>query len=148
MRSVKAAELFIKGYNCAQSVFMAYSDITGLSLDEAAKIASGFGGGIGGIREVCGAFSGMVLAYNYLYGYTDPQNAEEKNRVYSDIQNLEGSFKSKIGSIICKDILKSGISIDDMNEQEQEYCKLRPCAKLVITAVKTLEIFIENNPSK
>ena len=68
MHSIKAAEYFIKGYNCAQSVFIAFSDLTGMNIETAAKISSGFGGGMGGLREISGAFSGIVLVYNYIYG--------------------------------------------------------------------------------
>ena len=145
MHSIKAAEYFIKGYNCAQSVFIAFSDLTGMNIETAAKISSGFGGGMGGLREVCGAFSGMVLVYNYIYGYNNPTDMVEKNRVYNDIQKLAEMFKNKTGNIICREILKSNIDISDMTESEKVYCQKKPCAKLVISAAKVLDDFISEN---
>ena len=69
---MKAAELFLGGYNCAQSVVVAFCDVTGLEVDFAAKLASSFGGGMGRMREVCGAVSGMLMVLGLLYGYDTP----------------------------------------------------------------------------
>ena len=68
-RAEKAAKLFLEGYNCAQAVFVAYSDLTGLTPEYAARLASSFGGGMGRLREVCGAVSGMFMVAGVLYGY-------------------------------------------------------------------------------
>lgn len=146
MHSIKAAELFVEGYNCAQSVFIAFADVLGLDKDTAAKASSGFGGGIGGLREVCGAFNGMVMVYNSLYGYTNPVNGAEKSRVYGDIQLLAEQFKANTGNLICREILKNGVDTSGMSDAEKSYCEKRPCAKLVITAAKVLDNFIENHP--
>ena len=89
-RPDKAEELFRKGYNCSQSVFAAFADVLGMSVEEAAKIASPFGAGFGKLREVCGAVSGMTLAAGYLKGYDDPADYESKKELYKLI--LEGMF--------------------------------------------------------
>ena len=68
-RDLYAAELFLKGYNCAQAVAVAFCDVTGLEESFAAKMASSFGGGMGRMREVCGAVSGMLMVAGLLYGY-------------------------------------------------------------------------------
>ena len=79
MEHAKEAErLFMEGYNCAQAVFCAFRDQTGLGLEAAARLASSFGGGIGRLREVCGAVSGALLALGMLRGYDDPQDAAAK----------------------------------------------------------------------
>ena len=77
-RGDKAKELFQSGYNCSQSVLIAFSDITGLSEETSAMIASGFGGGMGRMREVCGAVSGMFMVAGFLYGTTDKDGEAEK----------------------------------------------------------------------
>ena len=69
--SQKAKELFLQGYNCAQAVFIAFSDLTGYDVDDAARISSSFGGGMGRLREVCGAVSGAFMVAGCLYGYAD-----------------------------------------------------------------------------
>ena len=65
--SIHAAELFLDGYNCAQAVAVAYCDLTGLTPDFSARMASSFGGGMGRRREVCGAVSGMFMVARLLY---------------------------------------------------------------------------------
>ncbi|MBP1548647.1 MAG: C_GCAxxG_C_C family protein, partial [Oscillospiraceae bacterium] len=77
-RGDKAKALFESGYNCAQATLIAFTDITGLSEETSAMIASGFGGGMGRMREVCGAVSGMFMAANMIFGYSDPKAFEEK----------------------------------------------------------------------
>ena len=103
--STYAAQLFVGGYNCAQAVAVAFSDVTGLDEKFSAKIASSFGGGMGRMREVCGAVSGMLLVAGHLYGYDGPNDGEEKMAHYALVQELAGKFREKAGSIICREIL-------------------------------------------
>ena len=78
---MKAAELFLSGYNCAQAVAVAFCDVTGLDEKFTAKTISAFGGGMGRLREVCGAVSGMFMVLSYLYGYDDPNASAEKKQL-------------------------------------------------------------------
>ena len=89
----KAEELFRKGYNCSQSVFAAFADVLGMTVEEAAKIASPFGAGFGKLREVCGAVSGMTLLAGYLKGYDDPADYESKKELYRLIQRMCADFE-------------------------------------------------------
>ena len=93
-RAEQAAKLFYEGYNCAQAVTVAFSDLTGLTAQQAAKLASGFGGGMGRMREVCGAVSGMLMVYSQLYGYEAP-NPEAQKEVYGTVQALAGKFRER-----------------------------------------------------
>ena len=81
-RADKAAKLFLEGYNCAQAVAVAYSDLLGLTPEYTAKLASSFGGGFGRLREVCGAVSGMVMVLGALYGYDNADAEEAKKAGY------------------------------------------------------------------
>ena len=90
-RADRAEELFRQGYNCGQSVFAAFADVLGMSVEEAAKIASPFGAGFGKLREVCGAVSGMTLVTGYLKGYSDPADYESKKEVYALHRCLQDS---------------------------------------------------------
>jgi C_GCAxxG_C_C family probable redox protein len=101
----KARELFESGYNCSQAVFGAFSDLTGLDIDTAMKLSSSFGGGMGRLREVCGAVSGMFMVLGMLYGYSDPDDKEAKSEHYKRIQALAGEFKQIHGSIVCRELL-------------------------------------------
>ena len=141
-----AADLFIEGYNCAQSVFMAFCDLTGFTKEEAAKISSTFGAGIGGYREVCGAVSGMALVLGHLYGYDSPTDQETKKKTYSEIHSLLEQFEEKNGSIICRELLKN-ITVDkNPSPRTAEYYAKRPCARFVMVAAELLDDFIAKNP--
>ena len=95
-----AKELFNKGYNCSQSVFAAFCDETGFGFEDALKISSSFGGGMGKLREVCGAVSGMFMVVGIKYGYTRTGDTQEKTEHYRLIQSLAKQFEEKNNSII------------------------------------------------
>ena len=107
VRGDKAYELFLSGYNCTQAVIGAFADVIGMDFDTAVRFASGFGGGMGRLREVCGTFSGAVIVVNALYGYSDPKNVQAKAELYSRIQELAAQFRRDNGSIICKELLRA-----------------------------------------
>ena len=101
----RAERLFLSGYNCAQSVVAAYAEQLGMTVEQAARLASGFGGGIGRLRETCGAVSGMVLIASALRGYESPTDQEEKKRTYAMVQQLVETFRIKNGAILCRELL-------------------------------------------
>ena len=147
-RATKAAELFLEGYNCAQAVAVAYSDLLGLAPDYTAKLASSFGGGFGRLREVCGAVSGMVMVLGALYGYDNADADEDKKAHYTLVQELAGKFQAENGSIICRDILKNPPSDPAPSPRTAEYYAQRPCARMVYSAAKILEDYIQAHPVK
>ena len=145
--SMKAAELFLAGSNCAQAVVVAYCDLTGLEPSFAAKMSSSFGGGMGRLREVCGAVSGMLMVAGLLYGYDDPgENDCNKKEHYRLVQELAGKFREEIGSIVCREILKNPSTDPNPTPRTAEFYKVRPCARMVITAAKILDEYIEAHP--
>ena len=143
---LKAAELFLSGYNCAQAVAVAFTDVTGLTEAQAAKMASAFGGGMGRMREVCGAVSGMLMVLSYVYGYDTPGDDISKKRLYGQVQALAAAFRAENGSIICREILKNPPSDPNPTPRTAEFYAKRPCAQMVMTAARLLEQFMEENP--
>ncbi len=143
--STQAAEFFMNGYNCAQAVAMAFSDITGLSEKVTAKMISSFGGGMGRMREVCGAVSGMLFVAGILYGYDAP-NQEAQMAHYARVQELAGKFKETAGSIVCREILKNPPSDHKPTPRTEEFYKQRPCVRLVILAAQILDEYITAHP--
>lgn len=128
----KAKTLFEEGYNCAQAVFGAFSDVTGIGFETSLKLSSGFGGGMGRMREVCGAVSGMFMVLDALEGYTSPTDNEAKKELYAKIQKLAGEFKAENGSIICRELLGgTPSSTPKPTERSPEFYKKRPCGELV-----------------
>ena len=143
--SMQAAELFLEGYNCAQAVAVAFCDVTGMDKKVAGKLASSFGGGMGRMREVCGAVSGMLMVAGHLYGYDSP-NPEEQKKHYALVQELAGKFREQAGSIVCREILKNPPSDPNPTPRTEEFYKVRPCARLVILAAQILDEYIASHP--
>ena len=141
-RAECAAELFLRGYNCAQAVAVAFSDLTGLTPELSAKMASSFGGGMGRMREVCGAVSGMLMVTSLLYGYDQPEDEQGKKALYKLVQELAGQFREKNGSIICRELLKNPPSDPNPSPRTAEYYRQRPCAAMVYTAAQILDDYI------
>ena len=141
-----AKELFKRGYNCSQSVLVAFCDETGLDIEDALKISSSFGGGMGRLREVCGAVSGMFMVVGMKYGYTDPTDKQKKSEHYNLIQSLAKQFEQSNQSIICRDLLKinSKHDVPIREDRTEAYYKTRPCAELVEYAAQILDEYIEN----
>ena len=142
----RAVELFVEGYNCAQAVAAAFGDLTGLDEKTAARMASCFGGGMGRMREVCGAVSGMLLVAGLLYGYDDPKATKEKRELYTQVQAMAGQFREELGSIVCRDLLKNPPSDPNPTPRTEQFYKDRPCARMVATAARIMDEFIESHP--
>ena len=145
VRGEKAEALFLQGYTCAQAVLLAFEDITGLEHTTAAKLSSGFGGGMGRLREVCGAVSGMFMVYDLVCGYAEPGDMDAKKRTYADIRELAARFSAQSGgSIVCRELL-AGVQTTAGGDPEQrtpEYYKKRPCPRLVALAADVLEEYL------
>lgn len=143
---MKAAELFLGGYNCAQSVAVAFCDVTGLEEKTAARMVSAFGGGMGRLREVCGAVSGMFFVLSFLYGYDSPGDDESKKKLYTEVQELAAKFRETCGSIICREILNNPPSDPNPSPRTAQYYKTRPCARMVLVAGQLMDEFIAAHP--
>ena len=143
----KALAYFKEGFNCSQAVMLAFCDVMGMDEKTALKISSSFGGGIGRMREVCGAVSGMFMVAGMLYGYTDADDRDGKNNHYKRIQQLAGKFRELYGSYICRELLKDVSYTTDhiSTERTPEFYKLRPCERMVCDAARLMDEYIENN---
>ena len=137
----KAKRLFKEGgYNCCQAVVLAYNDIFGIDDETAAALSSGFGGGMGRMREVCGSVSGMVMLAGLIKPANDPSVKEWRTANYALVQEMAGEFKAVNGSLVCKELLglvPMGSSAQAPKESPEpsdrtpEYYKKRPCEELV-----------------
>ena len=134
----RAYDLFLEGYNCAQAAFCAFGDDTGMDREAAARLASSFGGGMGRLREVCGAVSGALLALGVLRGYADPADPQAKKDHYRLVQEFARRFREKNGAIVCRELL-SGVQTTPGGEPEPrtpEFYKKRPCPALIRQAAE------------
>lgn len=144
-RKEKAFSYFRQGYNCAQAVAMAFADEVKMDEKTLAKLASSFGGGMGRLREVCGAVSGMFLIYGIIQGYDDPNDREGKTQQYRIVQEMAEEFKNIHGSIVCREILKKPEGPDPFipDERTESYYAARPCENCVADATEILENFLK-----
>ena len=144
-----ARELFLQGYNCAQAVACAFSDVLGYDMDTLARMASSFGGGLGRLRETCGAVSAAALVLGIVKGYDDPADHEAKKRHYALVRAFADRFKQKDASIQCRELLTlAGLMPASGGEPEprsEEFYRKRPCPRLVYDAAQILDemLFIE-----
>ena len=140
---------FMKGYNCSQSVVLAFADM--IDIDEAtlSKLSSSFGGGMGRLREVCGSVSGMFMVAGLLYGYDGPETGQVKADHYARIQELAKRFEEKHGSIVCRELLGLTVrhDIPVPEARTSEYYKKRPCPEIIGDAAEILEQFINEQNS-
>ena len=146
VRAKKAMDLFGQGYNCAQAVFLSFLDEMDMDETVAKKLSSSFGGGMGRLREVCGAVSGMFMVAGALYGYDSPTEAAPKSEHYARIQELAKEFEKENGSIVCRELLGLTQKKDEPTPEQrtEEYYKKRPCKELVGMAAAIMDEYMEN----
>lgn len=143
-RVEKAVTLFKQGFNCSQSVFAACADIYGIE-DEtlALRLSASFGGGIGRMRQTCGAACGMFMLAGLQSGSITPHDIDGKKQNYALVQNLAAQFKADNGSLICAELL--GIMPKPQEPtpeaRTEAYYQKRPCVDMVANAVR---IFLNN----
>lgn len=135
----KAVSLFKEGYNCSQSVVAAFADMYGFTEEQALKMSAAFGGGIGRMRETCGAACGMFLLAGLEKGAVSGSDREGKAATYALVQQLAEKFKAENGSLRCADLLglsKKEPIVSTPEARTEAYYAKRPCAKMVETAAQ------------
>lgn len=156
-RVTLAENLFRQGYNCAQAVTAAFADVYGLTTEQALRVSASFGGGIGRMREVCGAASGMFILAGLDCGSAEPGDAAGKEYNYRVVQQLAAEFHRRNGSIICGELLGlrpigSGGGVGSAHqadspvpaERTNEYYRKRPCIQMVAEAVRIYSEYLQN----
>lgn len=141
----RAENLFKEGYNCSQSVFAAFAPDFGMSFEDAVKFSSGLGGGVGRLREVCGAVTGMALVLSLKYGEYDPKDHEAKMSLYSKIQFVAEEFRKVNGAIVCRELLGNNEHSPVPSPRNDEFFHKRPCVQMVGSAAEILEKFFRDN---
>jgi C_GCAxxG_C_C family probable redox protein len=147
-RVARAVDYFMQGFGCCQSVVAAFSDLYGLDEAMALRIGAGFGGGVGRMRMMCGAVSGLVVLAGLDCGQTDGSNREGKSECYKVVQDLLAQFKADNGSVICAEILglkgyEKAQSSYVASPRTAEYYKSRPCAAKVESAARIFANYLK-----
>ncbi len=138
---------FMKGYNCSQSVVLAFADMLPVNESDLLKMASSFGGGMGRLREVCGSVSGMFIVIGLLYGDDGPETGPVKAEHYKRVQELAHRFEEKHGSIVCRELLGLNVKREAPTPEARtkEYYKKRPCPEIIGDAAEILEEYIKES---
>ena len=147
VRAQRAIELFKQGFNCSQAVFASCADLYGITDEQLAlRLSASFGGGMGRMRLVCGAASGMFMLAGLQNGSCTPHDNEGKMANYALVQDLAGQFKSKYGSLICAELLGLAPRPEDPRpaERTQQYYEKRPCPEMIAEAVRIVLRTVDN----
>lgn len=148
-RVQRAVDNFMQGYGCAQSVVAAFADLYGFSDIQAKRIAAGFGGGVGRLRMMCGAVSGMVILAGMDCGQVEGSDREGKTACYRIVQALLKTFEERNGSVVCAELLgingltKAQPTSPVASERTPEYYKKRPCAAKVESAARIFAEYLQ-----
>ncbi len=146
-RAERAAALFREGYNCAQSVVLAYADVVETDPALLATVAASFGGGMGRLREVCGAVSGMAMLAGFISPCPTADNPTAKKENYSLVQNFAEQFRAINGNIVCRKLL--GLEVErecpTPSPRTETYYKKRPCAEYVADAARIVGEYLNSN---
>ncbi len=146
-----AKQYFLQGYNCSQSVLLAFCDDLGFDEQTALMLASPFGGGMGRLREVCGTLSGAFMVLGLKRGCSEPKDAQGKTRLYKEVQELAAKFKEDNGSIICRELLDLRIKGKDTptpSERTEQYYQARPCPELCKYSADMLDEFLKSKENE
>ena len=146
-RIQRAVELFKSGYNCSQSVVVAFADLYGFTEEQALKMSASFGGGIGRMRQTCGAACGMFLLAGLDTGAVDAEDRAGKSHNYEVVQQLAEKFKAENGSLICAELLGLSTTATHRDTQAEPrtdlYYKKRPCVEMVETAARIFANYLK-----
>lgn len=143
-RQERSRELFLAGYNCAQSVLIPFADVLGLTEEQAALVAVGFGGGMGRLRKNCGAYSAMMMLCGAFFG-PDGAKAELRTEVYAQVQRVHRLFRDTFGTDQCAELL--GIPSQPCPPQPeartQSYYERRPCLRIITETCGLVEKILQ-----
>lgn len=136
---------FREGYSCAQAVLLAFCDEVGLTKEQAAMLSAPFGGGMGRLREVCGAFSAALMVIGLLEGVAAPDDEQAKADQYAEVQRWAKVFEEQNGSIICRELLRDVPTTRGSVPQPrtEEYYAQRPCMTIVGRAAGMIDTFLK-----
>lgn len=140
-----AMDFFREGYSCAQAVLLTFCEETGLTREQAAMLSAPFGGGMGRLREVCGAFSAALMVMGLLEGVAAPDDEQAKADQYAEVQRWAKAFAEQNGSLICRQLLANVPTTQGSTPQPrtEEYYAQRPCMAIVGRAAGMIESFLK-----
>ena len=147
-KAARAKALFLEGYNCAQAVCLAFAPEIGLPEAELTRLSAAFGGGMGRLREVCGAVSGAFMVLGALYGAQSAESHSAKAALYAHVQVVAAEVKKQNGSIICRELLGQNDTTPVPEARTEAYYKKRPCPLLIAEVAGILASYLAAQESE
>lgn len=144
-KAERAEELFLSGHTCSQAICIAFAEETGIAPDVLLRLAAPFGGGMGRLREVCGAVSGAFMVLGAIYGAEIHESHSAKSALYAHVQALAGAVRGEHGSIVCRELLgaRGADTAPTPEHRTADYYKKRPCPKLIASVAAALATYLE-----
>ncbi len=140
----RAVSCFKKGFSCSQALLSTYGAQLGLNREMALKVSGAFGGGMGRMGETCGAVTGAFMVIGLKYGKTRVEDEQTKEKAYNLVKEFVDKFKSRNGSIICRELLSCDISTPEgMKLAKERKLIATLCPKLVQDAAEIIEQILE-----
>jgi C_GCAxxG_C_C family probable redox protein len=131
---------FRSGFNCSQAILSTYGGDFGLERETALKAAAAFGAGMGRLGEVCGAVTGALVVIGLKYGHTEAKDRETKEKTYDRARDFAGRFRSRNGSLLCRELLGCDLATaEGMEKARQAGLFTELCPRLVRAAAEILE---------
>lgn len=144
-RAARGRDLFLEGYNCCQSVLLAFEDVLPVDGALLKTMGSGFGGGVARLREVCGCVSAMAMIAGFISPAPDPGNMDERTANYALVQQLAEAYKTEMGSVVCREILGLRAAAKEgprPSDRTAGYYKSRPCARSCEVAARIVAEYL------
>jgi C_GCAxxG_C_C family probable redox protein len=145
--SDEAEALFMQGYNCAQATAVPFAGAFGIEESLVLRTTAGFGGGMGGLRETCGAVSAMVYVAGLHAGGYAPGDIAAKTALYDLVKSMVREFSELHGTTCCRELLEKASCLpkSDPSARNAEYYATRPCARIVASAAEIIARTLERS---
>jgi len=140
-----ASEYMKKGYNCAQSIMKAYASEFGMKEEDAIRMASVLGGGIGRNGHICGAVSGAALIVGMKFGTADPADLPAKEKAYNKTNELLEKFSAEYKSVSCRELIPYDVkNPEELKKAREDGVFMTRCPLFVLSAGRILESIISS----
>ena len=139
-RIEQAVACFKEGFSCSQAVLSTYGPTLGLDRKTALRVSGAFGGGMGRMGQTCGAVTGAFMVIGLKYGKTRAEDNQTRDKAYSLVREFVDRFKSRNGSIVCKELLGCDMSTPEGRKlSEEKKLVASVCPKFVQDACEIIE---------
>jgi C_GCAxxG_C_C family probable redox protein len=134
-----------QGFNCCESTLMGLCDYLGKKCDLFPRLATGFGGGLGHIGDVCGAITGSIMAFGIKFGRDDATDKKTRDELYRLVEHFINDIKKELGTIDCIDLIGIPMNTEaGMEEYRKKHMHLK-CRGFIDTISRIAKDYLDHN---